>query len=124
MSPSARPTVGLVSVRFKLFDPQMPPDFPERMHAEGRRLAAVLERDFEVVYPGLIEDEAGAEQAARTLAARRLDAVVFAPAMAAPPSFACRALADCVAPVVIWNAVAVRRLDADLTQARATENTT
>jgi L-arabinose isomerase len=115
---------GFVSVRFALFDPQMAVDFPERMQAEARRLATVLERDFDVVYPGLIEDEAGAERVGRALAAERLDAIVFAPVMAAPPSYAVTALAGCTAPLVIWNAPGITRLGPDISQADATEHTT
>jgi L-arabinose isomerase len=102
----------------------MPADFPARLHAEGRRLAEVLGQDFDVVFPGVIDDEGGAERVGQALAAQRLEAVVFAPVMAAPPSFAAIALADCKAPLVVWNAVAIERLAADLTQAQATENTT
>ena len=80
-SPSGRLRVGLVSVRFKLFDGQMAPDFPARMHAHAQRSAAILERDLEVVRTRLIEEPAEAEAVARQLADERLDAVVFAPAM-------------------------------------------
>jgi L-arabinose isomerase len=113
-----------VSVRFTLFDREMPPDFPERMHRSGQRFADILARHFEVVYPGLIEDEEGGRRANRILSTQPLDAAVFAPAMAAPPSFAAAALDGLDVPVVIWNAPDTARLGIDLTQAAATEHST
>lgn len=116
--------VALVSVRFALFDAQMPRDFRDRMHAHERRAAGILERHFEVVATGVVEDEAGASRAAEQLERQRIDAVVFAPAMAAPPRYAEIVLAAMPAPVVIWNAPAVTDLGRDLDQAGATEHTT
>ena len=110
----ARPRIALVSVRFGLFDAQMPPDFPARMRAHAARSAAVLGAAFDVIAPDLIEDEAGARRVRGELAAARLDAVVFAPAMAAPPSYAAIALERTTAPLVIWNAPSVARLEPGL----------
>ena len=81
-------------------------------------------RVADVVATPLIEDEEGAARTARELADARLDAVVFAPTMAAPPSYAARALADVEAPLVIWNAPSVRRLPDDLHQDEATVHST
>jgi len=120
----ARLRIALVSVRFGLFDAQMPPDFPARMHAHAARSAEVLGTAFDVLAPGLIEDEAGARRVRDELAGARLDAIVFAPAMAAPPSYAAIALERTTSPLVIWNAPAVARLPDGLTQAQATEHTT
>ena len=120
----ARPRIALVSVRFGLFDAQMPPDFPARMRAHAARSAAVLGAAFDVLAPDLIEDEAGARRVRDELAGERPDAVVFAPAMAAPPSYAAIALERTTAPLVIWNAPSVGRLPDGLTQAQATEHTT
>ena len=119
-----RPRVGLVSVRFGLFDAQMPPDFPARMRAHAARSADILGSAFDVVATDLIEDEADARRVGDVLAGERLDAVVFAPAMAAPPSYATIALERVTAPLVIWNAPAIARLPDRLTQAQATEHTT
>lgn len=119
-----RPRIGLLSVRFAMFDAQMPPDFPARMRAHAARSAEVLGDVFDVVAPELIEDEAGARRVADELGAAALDAVVFAPAMAAPPSYAAIALESTTAPLVIWNAPAVARLADGLTQSQATEHTT
>jgi L-arabinose isomerase len=94
------------------------------MRAHAARSAEILSRFADVVAPPLIESEEAAEAVAVTLADERLDAVVFAPAMAAPPSYADRALAALEVPVVIWNAPAIRRLPNDLHQAEATVHST
>ncbi len=119
-----RPQIALISVRFAMFDAQMPPDFPARMRAHAQRSAEVLGEAFDVVAPELIEDEEGARRAAEVLSQVRFDAVVFAPTMAAPPSYAAIALQGTTAPLVIWNAPTVTRLADGLTQAQATEHTT
>lgn len=124
MVSSWRPRIGLVTVRFTLFDAQMGPDFPARMHAHAARSEAVLRGFADVVAPPLIESEADAAAAAAVLADAHLDAVVFAPAMAAPPSYAVRALSTVDAPIVIWNAPAIRRLPDDLHQDEATVHST
>ena len=78
----------------------------------------------DVVATPLIESEADAERVAAQLAGERLDAVVFAPAMAAPPSFAAVALGSVDAPLVIWNAPTIERLPDDLHQDEATVHST
>jgi L-arabinose isomerase len=124
MGSAWRPRIGLVTVRFTLFDAQMGPDFPARMHAHAARSRAVLEAFAEVVAPPLIESDADAAAARSRLAGERLDAVVFAPAMAAPPSYVVAALSDVAAPIVIWNAPAIDRLPDDLHQDEATVHST
>lgn len=124
MAPLPRPRIGLVSVRFNLFDAQMPPGFPDRMRAHARRSAEILGRSLDVVETGVIEDEDQATAAADRLRRERLDAIVFAPAMAAPPSYAAIVLAASEAPLVIWNAPSIQRLPGDLSQAEATEHST
>jgi L-arabinose isomerase len=124
MGSAWRPRIGLVTVRFTLFDAQMGPGFPARMHAHAARSAAILGTFADVVAPALIESEADAVAAGSVLAGERLDAVVFAPAMAAPPSYAVRALVDVDAPIVIWNAPAIARLPDDLHQDEATVHST
>jgi L-arabinose isomerase len=116
--------VGLVSVRFRLFDDHLGPELVARIRAHPERSAEILEGAFEVVRVPLIEDEEGARDAGSLLAAERLDAVVFAPAMAAPPSYARTALADVSAPVVIWNAPSLLRLPHDYHQDEATVHST
>ncbi len=124
MARPSRPRIGLVSARFTLFDAEMGPEFPGRMRAHLARSAELLSRAFDVADMPLIEGEADAATVATRLAAEHLDAVVFAPAMAAPPSYAAIALAGSTAPLVVWNAPSIVRLPADLTQAEATVHST
>jgi L-arabinose isomerase len=121
---STRFRIGLVAVSFSLFDEQMPPGFRSTREELGRRYAELLSRRFEVVYPGLSADEADAARANDVLRAQQLDAVVFAPTMAAPPSYGIRAIEGLEAPVVIWNAVETERLPARLEHDLATSHTT
>ena len=57
MASAWRPRIGLVTVRFTLFDAQMPADFPARMRAHAARSAAVLDAVAEVVATRLIEND-------------------------------------------------------------------
>jgi L-arabinose isomerase len=120
---SERPTVGLVSVYFTFFDAQMP-DLRASREAAARLYADVLGRHFDVVYPGLVTSDDDGRRVNAALRAERLDAVVFAPSMAAPPSHGQAALAGLDVPLVVWNAPLVERLADDLTQAEATVNST
>jgi L-arabinose isomerase len=121
----SRVRVGLVSVRFQLFDNEMPSDFPERMKARASRFAEILSHMFDVYYPGLIENPEDAARVGADLANRDFDVIVFAPAMAAPPSYAVTATAGLPrVPIVIWNAVETAEMPRDLTQAQATESST
>lgn len=124
MSEPVRPRIALLVPRFTLFDPHMRTGFVERMRAAAPRHAAVLRRWFDVVETGVIESEAEAAEVRELLARERVDAVVFAPAMAAPPSFGQIALERCSAPVVLWNALTTRSIAVDIGQAEATENST
>ena len=119
-----RRRVALVSVRFTMFDAQMPADFPARMRAHAARSAELLRARFEVTEFPLIESIDHAAAVAAMLSREPPNAIVFAPAMAAPPSFADAALSATVAPLIIWSAPAIRHLPDDLRQAQATEHTT
>ena len=124
MASQWRPRIGLVAVRFTLFDPQMGPDFPGRMRAHAARSAAILRALGDVIETPLVETEADAPIVARALAEARPDVVVVAPAMAAPPTVAMRSLEGIEAPLVIWNAPAIDRLPDDLHQDEATVHST
>lgn len=124
MAAPARPRIGLLAVRFTLFDAQMGADFPARMRAHRDRSIALLEPHFEVIAPPIVESDADGDTAAALFSEARPDAIVFAPAMAAPPSHAIRALAGFEAPLVIWNAPSLLRLPTDLSQAEATVHST
>ena len=118
------PRIALVSVRFTLFDAQMEPGFPERMRAHADRSAEILDESFDVVRTPLIENDADATTVEGLLAGERLDAIVFAPTMAAPPSYMQTALSRVHAPLLIWNAPAILRLPDDYHQDEATVHST
>jgi L-arabinose isomerase len=118
----ARPKVGIVSCYFPLFEKQMPPGFRQDREATARAYAELLARDFEVVDAGTLASDADGERANALLHEARPDVVVFAPSMAAPPSYVAHALADLDTPLVIWNGPTVDRLPDGLTQAQATVN--
>jgi L-arabinose isomerase len=115
-----RPKVGVVSVYFTLFDEQMPPDFRQVREEVARGYVDILADHFDIVYTGVLTSDADGDRANELLRRERPDAVVFAPSMAAPPSYAARALAGVEAPVLLWNGPTVRRLKDGLTQAEAT----
>ena len=117
------PKVGLLSVYFSLFDEQMPPDFRRRLEAVAETYRSLLAADFDVVYPGLISSDESGRLANEAFRQAGVGAVVFAPTMAAPPSYAAQALEGLQVPVVIWNAPLVDRLGSDLDQAAAHEHT-
>lgn len=118
-----RPVVGLLTVSFKMFDEQMPPGFRLQQDKSARRLAEGLREHFEVDHPGLVSNLQDAQSANDRFLSRHLDAVVFAPTMAAPPEFASVALEGVNAPVLLWNITATERLPSNLDQAAAHKDT-
>ena len=122
MTDATRPRVGLVSCYFTLFDDQMPAGFRQEREAVYRCYVDLLGVDFDVVDAGMLTSDAEGDQANRILRESRPDVVVYAPAMAAPPSYAARALAGLGVPLVVWNGPTVDRLPDGLTQAQATVN--
>ncbi len=122
MTERRRPKVGVISCYFPLFDAQMPPGFRDERAAVARSFAQSLDGAFDVVDAGMLASEADGDRANAVLREARPDAVVFAPTMAAPPSYAAHALAGLDAPLVIWNALTIDRLPDGLTQAQATVN--
>lgn len=117
-----RPKVGIVSCYFTLFDEQMPASFRQEREAVVRSYIDVLGRDFDVVDAGMLTSEAEGDRANAILREARPDVVVYAPSMAAPPSYAARALSGLEASLVVWNGPSVDRLPDRLTQAQATVN--
>jgi L-arabinose isomerase len=122
LSDLPRPKVGIVSCYFPLFEKQMPPGFRQDREATARGYAELLAREFEVVDAGTLASDADGERANTLLREAGADVVVFAPSMAAPPSYTARALAGIDASLVIWNGPTIDRLPDGLTQAQATVN--
>ena len=122
MTDVPRRKVGVVSCYFPLFEKQMPPGFRNDREDTARGYAELLARAFDVVDAGTLASDADGERANGLLREARPDVVVFAPSMAAPPSYVAHALAGLEAPLVIWNGPTIDRLPDGLTQAEATVN--
>jgi L-fucose isomerase-like protein len=114
----------VLSVYFSLFDEQMPRDFRSRQERTAALYAGALGPEFDVVYPGIVASDEDGRRVNAIFRSSGVDVVLFAPVMAAPPSYASFALDQLNVPVVMWNAPLVDRLAADLDQAAAHENTT
>ncbi len=71
----------------------MPAGFRQDREETARGYANVLRREFDVVDAGMLVSDADGDRANTLLREARPDVVVFAPSMAAPPSYAARALA-------------------------------
>ena len=122
MTELPRPKVGVLSCYFPLFEKQMPPGFRQDRETVARSYAELLARDFDVVDAGTLASDADGARANAVLREARPDVVVFAPSMAAPPSYVAHALSGLDAPLVIWNGPTIERLPDGLTQAQATVN--
>ena len=83
----SRARIGLVALYFDMFDDIMPPSFRQEKEAVGREIATMLGQLCEVDYPGIIANEATAVEAADRWGRAGLDAIIFFPTMASPPSF-------------------------------------
>lgn len=117
--------IGLISVYFPFFEDVMPANFRAGQEAFARRLrdalAGVLAgQGMEIVYPGLIDCEVSGGDAGRRFAKEAVDALLFAPTMAAPPSYTFSVLEWHAAPVVVWNPERVERFAPDLQEKEAT----
>lgn len=118
-----RPTIGLVTPSFRLFDEQMPASFRAGLVERAERFRAVLETEFDVVHWGLVSDSRDAREANQHLKAGRIEVAVVAATMAAPPGYAEDATSGLDVPTVIWNTATTKRLPPGLDQAAAHEDT-
>jgi hypothetical protein len=83
-----RPRVGLLVPRSTVFDRALGPVRVDRLRRRRALLARALEPYADVVASVSFEDESDATLARRAFNDSRIDLVVVAPAMAAPPSLA------------------------------------
>lgn len=108
--PIPRLRIGLVCVYFGLFDEAMPPEFRRERTQFAESMRERLESLGEVVYPGLVDSEPAGREAAEVFTRSPVDAIVFAPTMAAPPGYGWEAIRELEnVPVV---AVGAQELDA------------
>ena len=84
--------IGLLSVYFGLFDAAMPPEFRRDRTAFAGSMSERLEQFGSVVYPGVVDSDKTGKEAGRVFAEVGVDVIVFAPTMAAPPSYGWEAI--------------------------------
>ncbi|MCY4369040.1 MAG: hypothetical protein OXF41_06380 [bacterium] len=84
--------IGLLSVYFGLFDAAMPPEFRRDRTAFAESMSERLEQFGSVVYPGVVDSDKTGKEAGRVFAEVGVDVIVFAPTMAAPPSYGWEAI--------------------------------
>lgn len=101
--------IGLLSVYFGLFDAAMPPEFRRDRTAFAEAMRGRLGRFGSVVYPGVVDSDDTGREAGRLFAEAAVDVIVFAPTMAAPPSYGWEAIRDL--PNVPLVAVGAQELD-------------
>src|SRR4051812_35550647 len=101
-----RARVGLLVPRFTVFDGALGPERVDRLRARHAALARLLEPFAEVVAIAPIEDDAEIGAVRTSFLRTRVEVVIVAPSMAAPPSLGHGVLAPGPWPAVIWNAIA------------------
>ncbi len=79
--------IGLLCVYFGLFDAAMPPEFRRDRTAFAESMRERMEQFGSVVYPGVVDSDETGRAAGRVFAESGVDVIVFAPTMAAPPSY-------------------------------------
>ena len=121
---AVRPRVGLLVPRFTVFDQLLGSERVTRLRARRELLARTLEPFADVVATVSVEDEGDATRARQAFHEARIELVVVAPAMAAPPSLGAAVLAPPSWPAVIWNAIGIDALASDADQPSAVEHTT
>ena len=113
--------IGLLSVYFGLFDAAMPPEFRRDRTAFAESMRERLEQFGSVVYPGVVDSDESGREAGRTFAEAGVDVIVFAPTMAAPPSYGWEAIRNL--PDVPLVAVGAQELE-EVPDGYATEEAT
>ena len=109
-SSEANLRIGLLSVYFGLFDAAMPPEFRQDRTSFAEGMRDRLEQFGSVVYPGVVDSDEAGRAAGRMFEEVGVDVIVFAPTMAAPPSYGWEAVRNL--PDVPLIAVGVQELEA------------
>ena len=113
--------IGLLAVYFGLFDAAMPPEFRQDRTAFAEAMRDRLERFGSVVYPGVVDSDDSGREAGRVFTEAGVDVIVFAPTMAAPPSYGWEAVRDLPqAPLVVVGAQELEEVPDDYATEEAT----
>jgi L-arabinose isomerase len=117
----ARLRIGQLSVYFGLFDAAMPGEFRADRTRYALEVGALLSRHGDVTYPELVDSDDAGRRAGGAFAAHAVDVVVYAPTMAAPPSYAWEAVRDLDGvPIVTLAAQEITSVPADYDTEEAT----
>jgi L-arabinose isomerase len=119
----ARPKVGFLSAFYGAYDDVMGAGFRplQTQAAAGNR--TVLERHFDVTDFGVLSSLNEAEAAARKIASARIEALIYAPTMVAPPEWIEVALRQVACPIVVWSATRLQSVSSGLDHRAATVDT-
>lgn len=113
--------IGLLSVYFGLFDAAMPPEFRQDRTAFAEAMRERLGRFGSVVYLGVVDSDDTGREAGRTFVDEGVDVIVFAPTMAAPPSYGWEAIRNLPhVPVVAVGAQELEEVPDDYATEEAT----
>ena len=113
--------VGLLTPYFAFFDARFPPDYRSSQEAYAARLADALRAaGLEVTPSGLVDGAESAALARERFREARVEIVVAAATMAAPPIYGALALEGFDGPIVIWDDKRARRFESNLDEVEAT----
>ena len=118
-----RPKVGFLSAFYGAYDDVMGAGFRATQNESAAANRALLERHFDVSDFGVVSTLAEAEAAAGQIAAARVEALIYAPTMVAPPEWIEVALRHLTCPIVIWSATRLESLPPGLDHIGATVHT-
>ncbi len=93
-------SIGYLPLYFGLFDGAMPSGFRSSRDEFRSAMHDLLAAHGDVVDPGLVDDAGSATAAGALFANEKVDVIVFAPTMAAPPGWAWNAIAGIDVPVI------------------------
>jgi L-arabinose isomerase len=115
--------IGLLTPYFSFFDKRWPTSFRESQQAYAEKLADALGEPNTVVLSSGLVDSAGAAGVAEAMFRReKVDVIVVAPLMAAPPGFVAPMLGALERPVVIWLDDRADSINEGITELEATRD--
>ncbi|CAN5776215.1 hypothetical protein BH23CHL8_BH23CHL8_10190 [soil metagenome] len=113
--------VGLLTPYFSFFEQRFPADYRPSQEAYTRRLAEGLRAaGLEVTESGLVDGTDSATAARDRFFAARVQVVVAAATMAAPPTYGSQSLEGFEGPIVLWDDRRAERFEADVDEVEAT----
>ena len=113
--------VGLLTPYFAFFDERFPPSYRTSQEAYAAQLGTSLRaHGLDVTESGLVDGSESAAVAQQCFRDARVQVVVVAATMAAPPTYVSEALEGFSGPIVIWDDRRAARLAPDMDEVEAT----